>query len=1032
MKVHNLHWLHAISLLVPLSSLVPLNRPAPLPLATTLPPVDMFQLPWDQGLAWVAIDGLDNGTKRPLSSSHNYTVGGAVDFAPHNNMRKGENTSNYWVTAAAAGTVSEKSFCHVKINHGNGWVSEYQFLANVQVKVGDAVFRNQRLGIIANGVSQPFCPGSQEINIPHLHFTLRPTLRNVTFAGWAVNYLAILNRTTFSKNGQTVGLFQPLLNTMATAQIVLRGPITWDTTYIGSVDTYLYERWSLTLTEPHKFTLTATPTSAGLVPLILLLDANGNELARGTSPLISSQPAGNYFVQIQPQAGNGFYSLLLQKSDDPIPTGPYVSTVVTPASMNVGEVAAATVSLNNVPVEGFTSAEFTCTYDASRLAVSNISVASLFGSDSVSAVNDSQNGSFIVAIAGSKGNKATTDGTVFTFSLTGLNAGQSALECKARVSQGDNLLTELPFVGANLVILGSTSTPTPTPGVPPSTPVESPIPTFTSTPEPGGSTPTPTFTPSPAPMTPSISSTPSGATPTSITSNWLLFTNATYGFQFKYPPESQILAGNTANYARINLPFTPGTNLGEKYLQVDVVENANPCRSPVAASSIVQSSETVTLNGITFLKETGQEPAAGNLYQFVAYSTSRDNVCVSLSFVLHSVNPDNSATPIPVFDYAAESAVFGQIVSTYEWLTSPTATPTSSTPVETATPTPFGATPAVTATPTSITSNWLLFTNTKYNFQFKYPPEGQILDGRTDNYVRLNLPFVPGTNLSEKYLEVIAAENANPCQSPLATESILETSETVIINGISFLKQTGGDGTAGHINKWTAYSTSRDNACVSLDFVLRAVNPGVFTTPPPLYNEAAESAVFGQIITTYEWLSTTTPTASTPVETTTPTSSTPVETATSTSLTPVESPTPTALPDGSLTGQVLAGKPITVSLYIGTMLVTSVTANNDGTFSLTAPVGSYTVLATSSGFLSAQGSAIITGGSPSSKPTVTLLAGDIDGNNVIDQFDALTIGMNYNAATPGAADLNNDGLINVLDLELLADNYRATGPLAWE
>jgi hypothetical protein len=129
---------------------------------------------------------------------------------------------------------------------------------------------------------------------------------------------------------------------------------------------------------------------------------------------------------------------------------------------------------------------------------------------------------------------------------------------------------------------------------------------------------------------------------------------------------------------------------------------------------------------------------------------------------------------------------------------------------------------------------------------------------------------------------------------------------------------------------------------------------------------------------------------------------------------------------------VLAGKPITVSLYSGTTVVTSVTANNDGTFSLTAPAGSYTILATSSGFLSAQGSATITGGSTTTKPNITLLAGDIDGNNVIDQFDALTIGMNYNATTPSAADLNNDNVINVLDLELLADNYRATGPLAWE
>ena len=65
-------------------------------------------------------------------------------------------------------------------------------------------------------------------------------------------------------------------------------------------------------------------------------------------------------------------------------------------------------------------------------------------------------------------------------------------------------------------------------------------------------------------------------------------------------------------------------------------------------------------------------------------------------------------------------------------------------------------------------------------------------------------------------------------------------------------------------------------------------------------------------------------------------------------------------------------------------------------------------------------------------PTISLPAGDIDNNNVIDQFDAMTLGMSYNTATPEAADLNNDGVINVLDLELLARNYRATGPVAWQ
>ena len=88
--------------------------------------------------------------------------------------------------------------------------------------------------------------------------------------------------------------------------------------------------------------------------------------------------------------------------------------------------------------------------------------------------------------------------------------------------------------------------------------------------------------------------------------------------------------------------------------------------------------------------------------------------------------------------------------------------------------------------------------------------------------------------------------------------------------------------------------------------------------------------------------------------------------------------------------------------------------------------------AAAEGYLKAQGSVTLTAGNTGTMPTISLLAGDIDGNNVIDQLDALTIGMNYNASSPAAADLNNDGVINVLDLELLARNYRATGPVVWQ
>jgi hypothetical protein len=108
--------------------------------------------------------------------------------------------------------------------------------------------------------------------------------------------------------------------------------------------------------------------------------------------------------------------------------------------------------------------------------------------------------------------------------------------------------------------------------------------------------------------------------------------------------------------------------------------------------------------------------------------------------------------------------------------------------------------------------------------------------------------------------------------------------------------------------------------------------------------------------------------------------------------------------------------------------IASVLVNPDGTFVMTPPPSDYTLIATASGYLSYQGSFTIMDGDETVFPAETMLAGDVDGNNVIDQFDALTIGMSYTSSTPEAADLNDDAIIDFLDLELLAENYRQTGP----
>ena len=451
------HIFRIIGLLILCSLLLPTRRASALPTMQTLQ-ADFFQLPWEQGLAWVSLDGFDNGLKRGWGSPHNYLNGGAVDFAPRKDMVEGEDTSTFWVTAAAAGTIVQISNCHLIIDHQNGWTSEYQFLANFQVKLGEAVYRNQRLAIIADGERDKFCPPALYPDTPHVHFSVRPTMRETTFAGWKINYNPLFNITSFTKNDETVGSYLPLLN-IPNLQIIMREQITWDTIYTGSIDTYRYERWSFSLVDDiNFFTLKATPTTIGLEPLVVLLDSNGHELDRGVGILNSTQPAGNYLVQIQPQIGDGFYNLLLEKNNEP--DEPYISVFPT-TSIDIGETTLAQIYLGSIPEGGYSSAEITCGYDAEVIAINNITATDLFGTQPAIAVNEPQNGTFIAAIAGSNGQKALSSGTVFIFDIRGLSAGKTIIDCSARISMGDGILVDIASINATLTVFEPLATPAP-------------------------------------------------------------------------------------------------------------------------------------------------------------------------------------------------------------------------------------------------------------------------------------------------------------------------------------------------------------------------------------------------------------------------------------------------------------------------------------------------------------------------------------------------------------------------------------------
>jgi hypothetical protein len=874
-------------------------------------------------------------------------------------------------------------------------------------------------------------------------------------------------------------------------------------------------------------------------------------------------------------------------------TQPIVSMSVSPASINIGGTATVTVRLDNVPAEGFTSLELTCTYDPNLVEASDILVADLFGADPAVAIKGPQYDRFIVAIAGNQGNKATSSGTVLAFNVTGKQAGQSPMECQARVSNGDNALTAIASTGNNVMIMGPSSTLTPWPTATPTTTVAMRItidpgrttasrvgiinpnetiryllnaaagqvlsikltaptnevaigvisPTglvlkpldasliWSATISTGGdhtitlialtgsssksytlevsltppvATATPTIKPSDCDKAEFIDDV--NVPPGTVISPSAQFTKAwsirnvgsctwTTSYRIALLSGEQMGAPSSARFSTnvlpgqtivisldMTAPSTPGAYRGYWIFQNDtgglfgvgplgnepwfvdiVVANGSVTPTFTPSSSILQLTKHAS-------PQTYSAPDQTIIYTFAITNTGT----TALGPAQFIITDDKLGAPlncgpagvILARNQSLSCSVDYKTTSADMALANITSTATASGAGQTSAPaTVVVANLVAPATPTpSITpggSTATAMPGVVYDFvaamcsatwfsgagQLPCPgieanPNGFVFkvdhpmleNGTADTRPGLlTFPqnvqngyiqgFYPAFHVQagDRFRSILSCESgATDCYLAFRLDYQIGADPIRTLFG-PFLERYDG-------RYYTADIDLSSLAGKDVKFILTVLSAG--------YPAGDRALWVGPVITRTNVASaTSTPATEIPSTLTIEASPTQTPTVEGGSLTPTELPgTGTPMPAvGLLNGKVFASKLVRIEAYDANgNLVGAGWTNPDGSYEFYAASGTNSVVAMASGFLSAQRSVTVTDGSTTTLPTITLIPGDIDGNHVIDQFDALTIGMNYNKATPSEADMNNDGIINVLDLELLASNYRKTGPIPWE
>jgi hypothetical protein len=103
----------------------------------------------------------------------------------------------------------------------------------------------------------------------------------------------------------------------------------------------------------------------------------------------------------------------------------------------------------------------------------------------------------------------------------------------------------------------------------------------------------------------------------------------------------------------------------------------------------------------------------------------------------------------------------------------------------------------------------------------------------------------------------------------------------------------------------------------------------------------------------------------------------------------------------------------------------STTTGSDGRYALNVSAGTYTIEMSHPSYLSGAVSATAQAGTTTTVADVTLLGGDINGDDAIDILDLVAVGSQFSSSspTPPEADVNGDGVVDIIDIVLVAKNF---------
>jgi hypothetical protein len=146
---------------------------------------------------------------------------------------------------------------------------------------------------------------------------------------------------------------------------------------------------------------------------------------------------------------------------------------------------------------------------------------------------------------------------------------------------------------------------------------------------------------------------------------WETYWNRWYEYQVQYPPSSYLVEtiGGASTTIYLNPEGVPSFTRSNRFVLISSRHSYDGCLDEDTGSQRL----SYRIGDLEFMREDGSSASSSMQVQWQSFTTSRDGVCITLTYASRGGNPDLQLSSLNAFGDSNEYRYFLELLRSFQW-----------------------------------------------------------------------------------------------------------------------------------------------------------------------------------------------------------------------------------------------------------------------------------------------------------------------------------------------------------------------------